>query len=648
MLSELTPESTVDGRVPTSPALSPDGRWVAYVQSTTDRATKRPAIELWVAAADGSVPPRLLDASPARVSMPRWAADSASILFLSGHATPGAAQLYRIGRDGGPLETLTGWHAGVDDYRMLADPDLVALIAADEPTELDERRDAERDDAFVRGQEPRAGLRLLNLRTGGIETPARFEGRQVVDVVQRPDGGPLAVLTWSSPDMDPGMFETALHLLDPYSGKVCDLGPAAVDAHGPVWWRDTAGWHLSYLGITPPHRYGGTAVVDLAVPEDGSPAGPHRDVTAGMTACPMELVQVDGITGDGGTPLVLVADGLDTAIHRLVPEGPALVELSRHAGLVHQLATDRTGELVATTVSTSHHPRDIYAGAPEGPLTRLTDTKPELRDIRWSEQERLSYRAADGLELAGLLILPPGKSRGDGPFPLVTLVHGGPYERFADQRAVSWAAPGQLLAQGGYAVFMPNGRGSLGRGHEFAASVVGRIGQEEFTDILTGIDLLIAGGVADPDRLGIAGWSHGGFMAAWAVGHTDRFAAAVMGAGISDWGVLGASSEGGIFDLPLRESSGWEGVGPHRHDELSPISYASAVRTPVLIVHGEGDTNVPLSQSEYFHRALRHFGVTHEFVVYPREGHAFVERTHRLDLIRRTCAWFDRWLMPPA
>jgi dipeptidyl aminopeptidase/acylaminoacyl peptidase len=193
-------------------------------------------------------------------------------------------------------------------------------------------------------------------------------------------------------------------------------------------------------------------------------------------------------------------------------------------------------------------------------------------------------------------------------------------------------------------VFLPNPRGGQGHGHDFAVRVAGAVGLDEWTDICAGIDLLIADGVANPDRLGIGGWSHGGFMAAWAVGQTDRFKAAVMGAGISDWGMLAATGEEGPFESALGGSSGWEGPGPHRHDRLSPISYASKVRTPVLILHGENDTNVPVSQAEFFHRALRRFAVEHKYVVYPRENHSIRERSHQLDVLRRTRAWFDRWL----
>ncbi|WP_326823859.1 alpha/beta hydrolase family protein [Streptosporangium sp. NBC_01756] len=267
--------------------------------------------------------------------------------------------------------------------------------------------------------------------------------------------------------------------------------------------------------------------------------------------------------------------------------------------------------------------------------------------LRRGTAVQLAY-PSDGLDLDGLLILPAGRSRHDGPFPLVTLVHGGPYDRFTDRFSFAGLLSGQWLATTGYAVFLPNPRGGEGHGHAFATTVAGAVGMDEWTDIVSGIDLLIAKGVADPDRLGIGGWSHGGFMAAWAVGQTNRFKAAVMGAGVSDWGMLLATGEYGRLEAGLGGSCGWEGAGPHRHDQVSPISYASKIRTPVLILHGEDDTNVPIGQATYFHRALRTYGVEHEFVVYPREGHSILERNHQLDVLQRTRTWFDRWLVDPV
>ncbi|MGN9910049.1 S9 family peptidase [Phytohabitans sp. LJ34] len=637
--AQLTAEMVVDGRVPRALALSPDGKWVAYVVAPVGQAGVHPVSELWAAAADGTAPPRRLTSGEAYDSAPRWTGDSTALYFLSDRAERGTAQLHRVGLFDGVVRAVTSWAGGVSGHLPLADPDLVVVIAPDPPSDEDRRRERERDDARVWGERVRPDrLRLLDVRGGEVRTPDAFGDRHVVEVVRRPGDGILAALTWSTPDVDPGLVEPALHLLDSHTGVTRDLGPAAAGASSLVWWPARDGWHLAYLAKTPPALVGGHAVLDVAVPASG-PAGGHRNLTAGMTACPSDLVQVDT-----GPPLVLVADGLDTAIHRLDPAGPNLVEVSRMDGLATSLTTNRDGAAIAAVVSTSYEPGNVHAGPTSGPLARLTDLGPELRDVRWGVQERLSYKAFDGLALDGLLILPAGRSRADGPFPLVTIVHGGPYDRHADRLMLNWHPSGQWLATAGYAVFLPNPRGGRGHGHDFAVRVAGAVGLDEWTDIRAGIDMLVASGVADPDRLGIGGWSHGGFMAAWAVGQTDRFKAAVMGAGISDWGMLAATGEEGRFESALGGSSGWEGTGPHRHDRLSPISYASRVRTPVLILHGENDTNVPVSQAEFFYRALRGFGVEHTYVVYPREGHSIRERNHQLDVLRRTRAWFDRWL----
>ena len=384
----------------------------------------------------------------------------------------------------------------------------------------------------------------------------------MAETARHPDGR-LAVITWSDEKIDPGLLHPALHVVHP-DGTVTDLGPAPADAGNPVWWSD----EIVYLALTPPHLQGGNAVFDQR----------HRNLTEGMPACPVSLVQ-----DDGDAPVVVVATGLDTEFHRL---GGGL--LGRVRG--------------------SH---------------RRQNTPPD--DVAWGTQERLRYRARDGLELDGLLVLPLGKSRHDGPFPLVTLVHGGPYDRWADDLQLHWVPSAQWLAHQGIAAFLPNPRGGLGRGHAFAAAVAGKVGQEEWHDIETGIDLLVGQGVADGDRLGISGWSHGGFMAAWATTRTDRFKAAFVGAGISDWPRQIAHGKWGAFEAALGDSP-----------EHSPITYAGRIRTPMLIVHGADDTNVPVEQAELLHRAVGHS----ELVVHPGEGHSFREREHRLDLLNRARTLF--------
>ncbi|WP_436527242.1 prolyl oligopeptidase family serine peptidase [Actinoplanes sp. HUAS TT8] len=591
-MTGLTAEIIVDGRGPRTPVISPDGRLVAYVVGDQIRP----------AGGDGSW---AVDGSE-----PRWSADSSALFFLSG-------QVHRLDLADHAVTVLSDWPGEIVDHRPLAGSDLIALIAEDEPVV--------RDPIVAGVDEPFARLRLLDPGTGVITTPEVFAGRHVVELRQRPDGGPLAVLTRASADSDLGPRTCALHVFDPVTGAAEDLGPIEPDADSLAWWPEEDGWHLGWIALTPPVLHAGTAVFDLALT-----SGFRRNRTAGTEMCPAELCQT------GAAPLVVFADGLDSTLARLDPAG--LTTLSRHPGNLDGLTSTPGGGEIAVLAGSRYRPADVHIGSPGGPLRRVTDLHPELGGVTLGRQEPFTYRAADGLDLDGLLVLPPGS--GEGPFPLVTIVHGGPYHRYADD----FQPNPQWLATAGYAVFLPNPRGGQGHGHAFAARVAGRVGREEWTDILTGIDLLVDRGVADPGRLGISGWSHGGFMAAWAVGQSDRFRAALVGAGVTDWGMLAATGENGRFEAALGGSDGWSGIGPHPHDEVSPISYAGSIRTPVLLVHGAEDTNVPIGQAVYLHRALRHFGVEHEFVIYPREGHRIGEREHRLDLLHRTRAWFDRWL----
>ncbi|QKV72907.1 prolyl oligopeptidase family serine peptidase [Amycolatopsis sp. Hca4] len=614
-MGELTAESVVDRMVPQTPRVSPDGRWVVSASAPVGQAGEHPESGLWLAPADGTQPPRAFAAAAAEDRDPRWSADSAWVYFLSDRADRGTAQLYRAGLAGEP-ERLTDRHPGIREYVLLPDSGAVVLVAPEEK--------AGPADPRVRVVRPggagtptwdtveRPGrLWLLDTATRAIRPLGDLGPRHVVEAAARPDGATLAVLTWSVADREPGLFDPGLHLVDPATGDRQDLGTPALEAGSLTWWRDEAGWRLAYLGLTPPGLIGGNAVFD---------AVGRRNLTAGLGVCPIELAG----SGDGAL-LALFAEGLDTTIRCLDPASGTFTELGRAPGSLQDLSAG--GGRIAVVGSTAAEPDAVHCGPPGGPLGRLGGPHP---DIPWGTQERLSYRAGDGLELDGLLVLPPGRTRADGPFPLVTLVHGGPYDRFADRCQLGWFRNGQWLAAAGFAVFLPNPRGGLGHGHAFAASVAGDVGGAEFTDLLTGIDLLVEAGVADENRLGIGGGSHGGFMAAWAVAHTDRFKAAVVNAGVVDWPLLAATGEHGRFELALGGR------------ENSPITHAHRISTPVLIVHGEDDTNVPLSQAELLHHALG--DREHEFVVYPREGHSLRGRGHQLDFLHRTRAWFSAWL----
>jgi dipeptidyl aminopeptidase/acylaminoacyl peptidase len=255
---------------------------------------------------------------------------------------------------------------------------------------------------------------------------------------------------------------------------------------------------------------------------------------------------------------------------------------------------------------------------------------PEWQTIRWQGE--------GGVDIEGVLMTPRGATR---PLPTIVCVHGGPtwnwgsYFSNSEPNAV-------LLASAGYACLMPNPRGSIGRGHEFAQAVIGDGGGVDYRDIMAGLDHCVAAGITDPSRVGIAGLSYGGYMAGWAIGQSDRFAASVAMSVVSNYVSFHLTSEVWWYDKAIL-SGEWHDAAS-QYAERSPVMHAHHARTPTLILQGADDRCTPVSQAEELFSALAEAGVDVELVVYPREGHVPVERAHALDAINRTQAWFDEHL----
>jgi dipeptidyl aminopeptidase/acylaminoacyl peptidase len=277
----------------------------------------------------------------------------------------------------------------------------------------------------------------------------------------------------------------------------------------------------------------------------------------------------------------------------------------------------------------------LLVAAPPLPEEWPSGTPPEAEVVRW--------KSRDGLEIEGILVYPLGYRRG-APCPLVVDAHGGPPSAFSrgyvlsPDRTVDSAA----LAARGFAVLRPNPRGSTGYGRDFRFANYGDWGGGDLDDILDGVDWLIREGIVDGERLGIAGWSYGGYLAAAAISRTTRFKGACVGAGITN-----AASFNGTSDIPdfipdYLGAEAWE--DPQRYLRHSPALNAGAVRTPTLILHGEEDERVPTGQGRELHNALRRRGVPVELVLYPRQGHAIGEPRLQLDARRRIVEWMERWV----
>jgi dipeptidyl aminopeptidase/acylaminoacyl peptidase len=273
--------------------------------------------------------------------------------------------------------------------------------------------------------------------------------------------------------------------------------------------------------------------------------------------------------------------------------------------------------------------------------TKALTTFGEPFKDRLSSGEIVSWPSPDDVEIEGVLLHPRGYQEGKR-YPLVVQVHGGPSWQWEDRVNLSWHDWGQMLTSRGYAVLMPNPRGSSGRGSEFERLLQDDVGGGESQDLIAGAQAMVERGIADPDRLAIAGWSWGGYLTAWTITQTTIFRAAVMGAGLAN-----LISDHGAGDIPEANTAFYPGHPYTDWDiyaDRSPLKFVTNVVTPTLILHGENDERVSPTQGLEYYRALQVLGVPVRFVRYPREGHGIQERHHQLDLMRRIVEWLEQHL----
>lgn len=376
-----------------------------------------------------------------------------------------------------------------------------------------------------------------------------------------------------------------------------------------------------------------------------------------------DQMDVKVIPFDGGTPVNLTADydfsvsdvewskdgrfiyfsaaeGLTQKLYKVPAAGGAPVAVGLGDDfMVSGFSMSKDGSKWLVTGSTLTDPGIVYVTEADGrKARRILEENDRIGDLAVARAEAITWKGADGLDIEGVLTYPvdyqPGRR-----YPLILQVHGGPHGRFT----ASFNQGAQVWAARGYAVLQGNPRGSSGRTYAFSNANVNDWGGKDFIDIMNGVDHVIQLGVADPERMGIMGGSYGGFMTFWAVTQTDRFKAAIGHAGISDW-----YSFFGQTDIPNLLEYGFGGLpvnAKETYERWSPIEYATRVKTPLLITHGENDLRVPISQAEQYFRTLKKLGKTVEFLRYPREGHGIAEPAHRLHLDREQERWFARYVL---
>jgi dipeptidyl aminopeptidase/acylaminoacyl peptidase len=307
-----------------------------------------------------------------------------------------------------------------------------------------------------------------------------------------------------------------------------------------------------------------------------------------------------------------------------------------------RVAADAAGRRLVSVLEAPDRAPEVVAlelGDGERRWRSLTEFNAEVPDPQIAGAwDRRVWTADDGLEIEGLLLVPRSA---EPPFPLIVFVHGGPTGAWSSSFLPA-GTTGPLFAQDGYALLLPNPRGSAGRGQEFARANLGDMGGGDLRDILAGVDALVDEGLVDENRIGITGGSYGGFMAAWAVTQTDRFKASIPLAAVTDWRSFHLTTNIGRFDELFLDADPYEEGG--EYDARSPVVQAKNGKTPTLMIHGAQDLCVPVGQAQEMYQALVEAGVETELVVYPREGHGLLERDHLLDAWTRMKDWFARYL----
>lgn len=629
----------------TEAAISPDARWVSWAQAThangqaasvgsaiylASVAHPREVTEVTAASAGKSEASRVLQEKSVA-----WTRDSTSVAFLSDAETAGQLQLYVMRLGDRSIRQLTHLKGFLAAPGWSPDGKRIAFLFTENAARAAGPLEAVPQETGVIGQQVlEQRIATVDLDTGVVKqvSPADL---YVYEYDWSPNGSTFAV-TAAHGSGDNNWYVAELYLVDRDSGDAHSILKSDMQIAVPRWSPD--GQRIAFIGGLMSDE--SIASGDLYVmPAAGGRPSNLTPQSRGSTFWFAWLPKSRGI---------LLADALDGAT--------GLIEVNSHSGdsrtlwqgaetlsgpgdFAFGLSLAADGKTTAIIRQSFSKPSSVWVGEAGDwrPVTQFSETRPP-----WGEAENVRW-ANDELSIQGWLV-PPAKIEAGRTYPMVVWVHGGP----AWLKSPSWATQidyATLLAARGYFVFFPNPRGSAGFGEKFKKANIKDMGGGDLRDILAGIRHVVDTHPIDDRRVGITGWSYGGYMALWAITQSDRFRAAVGGAGCAD--LLSYYGENGIDEwlIPYFGASVYD--DPAVYAKSSPINFIKRVHTPTLLIVGDSDVESPPPQSyEYWH-ALKTLGVKTELVIYPHEGHEFSDPAHVLDKIERIAAWFDE-NMPPS
>jgi dipeptidyl aminopeptidase/acylaminoacyl peptidase len=641
---KITPRALMELKMPGDIHIAPDGLRIAYSVSETDWDGNHVSQHLYVTTTAPDAEPRQLTRGTGDESQPCWSPDGKWLAFLTSRETEDdyddddepKQQVFLLPMDGGggEAEKLTDAREGVAAYDWLPDSSGIVYLAREprrKPLQAahDDRQD-NKDDVVVERLEK---FRYQIWRIDRENKKARLVhpgDLGIGEIAVAPDGKSVAYTTNYTGEVN-DYHQADLWTVSLDGGETRQLTDGPGGKFHPVWSPDSR--RLLFVRSLDPHlSYSQENLFAVTVES--------REVFNLTQDFPHDIAGWHGVWHDTeGRVYFLAAIGTTTALYRLDGDTFApVVEGDEH---IHDFHVAPDGGVAFVASSTEDVPELLWlapkAKRPET-LTDLNEDWAEKYDLALTDV--VSWKSADGLEIEGLLTYPGGYAE-DYAFPLIVSLHGGPHGRTL--QALSPYTVSQVFAGQGYAVLSPNYRGSEGYGNDFGIANRNDLGGGDYRDVMAGVDWAISEGIADPDRLAVMGASYGGYLTNWIIGHTDRFKAAVSEFGIFSLVTDFSQSQAPRWEAEYLDGQPWE--RPDAYAAQSPATYLQNINTPVLIIHGEGDANTFIANSQEMYQALHLRGKTVQYAHYPREGHGIGEPEHRLDEMRRILNWLDLYVI---
>ncbi|HTF36756.1 MAG TPA: S9 family peptidase [Blastocatellia bacterium] len=644
----VTPEDYFAFEFISDPRISPDGKLVAYVVTTVDQKQNRRHSSIWMAATDGSRAPWQFTTSPQNTNSPRWSPDRQSLAFISsrtsadGPAGDAKPQVWVLSMSGGEARRLTNLKNGANSFQWSPDGNRLACLSRTGPSD---NRAESKDRSDVRHyshisykfndtgwfDDRRSHIWIVDAKTSAAKQITSGEDWNDADPQWSPDGTRIAFVSNRSGKEYEENRNADVWVISAEGGALTRISDHDEADNSPRWSPD--GKTIAFVGRVREDEH---PKIWLASSAGGAPST--------LAAKNLDLIPSDLDWAEDGRALYFQTGVKgETHLFRVDVISRELSPVTSGPRAIRGVDINDKTRKMAYAANDFKHLDDLYiadiSGQNERKLTRHNEAL--WRQLELQDVERISYKSADGWDVDGFFVKPVGWQEGK-KYPMILSVHGGP----AGMYGVDWFHEFQVYAARGWAVFFTNPRGSTGYGEKFERGIVGEWGGKDYQDVMNGVDAILKKySWIDRDRLGVTGGSYGGYMTNWIVSHTNMFKAAV-----TLRSVVNFISDDGTRDGAYGHKRDFGGDIFEKFDlywDRSPLKWAKNVKTPTLILHSDNDYRVPIEQGEQWFRALKHFGVTTELVIFPRENHNLTrtgEPKHLVESLNWQIYWFDRFL----